>query len=81
MEYLKNRLAQFPTTAAEDEKLLSARKSKLSWMDRRVIEFRKERKITMQLAIDRLTEQAKTAYSLLQASPAEINHRFDRGEL
>lgn len=81
VEQLENKLKQFPTTAAEDEKLLSAKKSKLSWIDRRVIEFRRERKLTLQHAIQRLKEQAKTAYSLLQVSEVEMNHRFEHSEL
>ena len=76
---MEDKLASFPTTAAEDEKLLADKK--LSWIDRRVIEFRRERKITMQHAIKRLREQAKTAYSLLQMSEVEENHRFGHSEL
>ena len=77
--YLEDKLASFPTTAAEDDKLLANKK--LSWIDRRVIEFRRERKLSMQLGIKRIREQAKTAYSLLQMSEVEENHRFSHNEL
>ena len=78
-EYLEDKLASFPTTVAEDEKLLANKK--LSWLDRRVIEFRRERKLSMQLGIKRIREQAKTAYSLLQMSEVEENHKFGHSEL
>ena len=79
--YMEGKLKGFPTTAAEDEKLLAARNSKLSWIDKRIIEFRRERKLTLQHTIDRLKEQAKTAYSLLEVSEVEMNHRFEHDEL
>ena len=81
MDYLENKLKSFPTTIAKDDNLLSARKSKLTWLDRRVIEFRKERKWTMQHWAKILRERAKTAYSLHQMTDIEANHNFERTEL
>ena len=78
-QYLEDKLASFKTTAAQDEKLLANKK--LSWLDRRVIEFRRERKLSMQHGIERIRQQAKTAYSLLQMSEVEETHRFGHGEL
>lgn len=78
-QYLEDKLASFPTTLAQDEKLLANKK--LNWLDRRVIEFRRERKLSMQNGIQRLREQAKTAYSLLQMSEVEETHRFGHVEL
>ena len=81
VDYLENKLKSFPTTAAKDDNLLSARKSKLTWLDRRIIEFRKERKWTMQHWAKILRERAKTAYSLLELSDIEANHNFQHTEL
>ena len=66
-------MAAFATTPAEDDKLLADRK--LSWLERRVIEFRRERKLAMQHAIKRLREQVKPASLFLQMSEVEQNHR------
>lgn len=55
----------FPTSEDEDAKLLADKKSKLDWVERRIIEFRKERKRALKHTIARLRERAKTAYTLL----------------
>ena len=64
----ERRLAGFPTTEAEDEELLANKKDELHWTDRRVIEFRQERKRALRLTIERLKEREKSAYSLLSGS-------------
>ncbi|CAL8468706.1 g8246 [Coccomyxa elongata] len=58
------RLKKFPTTEGEDEKILADKGSKLDWVSRRIIDFRRERKRTLRLTIERLKEREKTAYSL-----------------
>ena len=62
---LEARLAAFPTSEEADEKLLAAEGGAMDWRDRRVIEFRKERKGAMRLTVERLRKAERTAYKLL----------------
>lgn len=65
---LEARLSGFPTTEKEDEEILAKEDGKLDWISHRVIDFRRERKTSLRLAIERLKEREKIAYSLLSST-------------
>jgi hypothetical protein len=65
MRQLEARLAAFATSEAGDEAALASQGSGWDWRDRRVVEFRKERKRALRLTLERLREREKTAYKLL----------------
>ena len=63
---MEARLELFPTSEADDAALLSSEQgSGLDWRDRRVVEFRRERKRALRHTVEVLREREKTAYRLL----------------
>lgn len=72
---MEARLEAFATSEAEDAALLSEQGGAvLDWRDRRMVEFRRERKRALRHTVDVLREREKTAYRLLTTPGSTLAH-------